>query len=328
MGIDQLTSTKIYLPEIRQEIEAVENLMLAQAAGYNDELKSALKLLLASGGKRIRPTIILLLGSILNTDYETKITLASAIELLHTATLVHDDLIDGSLLRRGVPTLNSKWAPAATVLTGDFIFASAALLAAKTNSIEMMKLFSKTLMIIVNGEVNQQFTSKCNVSKEDYYQRIYAKTASLFEASTHGTAIISNAPVEQIEKMRRFGYELGMAFQIVDDVLDYSGDPNVVGKPVGGDLRQGLITLPMLYYIESNPKDEGVQELLRGNCIKKDETVDRLIRSISSSSAIEQSLIEAEQYAHRALDLISSLPESGAKEQLIQLAESSIVRKK
>lgn len=322
-----MISTITTLPEIQAGIEAVEKLMITQADDYNGDLKSALSLLLSSGGKRIRPRIILLLGNILKANEETLITLASAIELLHTATLVHDDLIDGALLRRGVATLNSKWSAAATVLTGDFIFASAAYLAAKTNSIEVMKVFSTTLMTIVNGEVNQLFNSRCNISKADYYQRIFAKTASLFEAATHTTSILS--PVSELDRdrMRRFGYELGMAFQIVDDVLDYSGDQAVVGKPVGGDLRQGLVTLPMLYFIDSNPQNEGVQELLKGNCIDKDETIESLIKSISNSSAIEQSLNEAEQFANRALDLIADLPASPHKDELVYLTETSVVRK-
>lgn len=316
------------LPGIQHGIEAVERTMLTTADDYNGDLKSALSILLSSGGKRIRPRIILLLGSIFNANRETLVTLASAIELLHTATLVHDDLIDGALLRRGVPTLNSKWSAAATVLTGDFIFASAAFLAAKTESIEVMAIFSKTLMTIVNGEVNQLFESRCNTSREDYYRRIYAKTASLFETSSYTSAIISQVSDQQKEKLRKFGYELGMAFQIVDDVLDYSGDQSVVGKPVGGDLRQGLVTLPLLYYIQSNPLDKGVQEFLQGNCSQNDESIDRLIQSISTSSAIEQSLKEAEQFSQRALHLISDLPSSPEKDELIQLTESSVLRKK
>jgi len=321
-----LNSTDTLLSDIQVGIDSVEQLMKSQADYYNGDLKSALSILLSSGGKRIRPRIILLLGAILNAKQDVLITLASAIELLHTATLVHDDLIDGSLLRRGVPTLNSKWSSAATVLTGDFIFANAAFLAAQTNSIEVMTIFSKTLMTIVNGEINQLFDSRCNVKKEDYYQRIYAKTASLFETSTHTAAILSQVNVEQIEKLRKFGYELGMAFQIVDDVLDYSGDQTVIGKPVGGDLRQGLVTLPALYYIESNPQDKGVQELLQGNCIKNEETVERLIKSISSSSAIERSLQEAELFANRALDLISDLRSCPEKEELVQLTTTSVLR--
>lgn len=327
MGRNQLISTTTTLPEIQAGIEAVEKLMRTQADDYNGDLKSALSLLLSSGGKRIRPRIILLLGRILKANEDTLITLASAIELLHTATLVHDDLIDGALLRRGVATLNSKWSAAATVLTGDFIFASAAYLAAKTNSIEVMKVFSTTLMTIVNGEVNQLFNSRCNTSKSDYYKRIYAKTASLFEAATNTTSILSPVSDLDRDRMRRFGYELGMAFQIVDDVLDYSGDQAVVGKPVGGDLRQGLVTLPMLYFIESNPQNEVVQSLLQGKCIEDDQAVDNVIQAILTSSAIEHSLNEAEQFAKRALDLIADLPASPYKDELVYLTETSIVRK-
>src|SRR5574340_107402 len=155
--------------------------MRSQAEGHHPDLRAALDHLVASGGKRIRPTLTILTGRMLGADEDRTVTLAAAIELLHTATLVHDDLIDGSLLRRGIPTLNSKWSPAATVLTGDFIFASAANMATRTNSLEVMGIFSRTLMTIVNGEVNQLFTSHCSTDINDYYHRIYAKTASLFE---------------------------------------------------------------------------------------------------------------------------------------------------
>lgn len=323
-----MTSSISTLPFLNQDIEAVEHLMISQSDDYNDDLKYAIKLLLSSGGKRIRPRIILLLGNILKGNKDLLITLAASIELLHTATLVHDDLIDGALLRRGVPTLNSKWTAAATVLTGDFIFSSAAFLAAKTNSIEVMRIFSRTLMTIVNGEVNQLFGSRCNPTKEDYYKRIYAKTASLFETSTHTAAILSQISSEQTEKMRRFGYELGMAFQIVDDVLDYSGSESEVGKPVGGDLRQGLITLPMLYYIESHSDNKIIQDLINGNCVKDDLEIDHLINEIVNSTAIEKSLKEAEGFSERSLVLLDELPESPEKNELIKLTESSVLRRK
>jgi len=323
-----LTSSNSTLQLLNQDIEAVERLMISQSDEYNDDLKYALELLLSSGGKRIRPRIILLLGNILKGQKDLLITLAASIELLHTATLVHDDLIDGALLRRGVPTLNSKWTAAATVLTGDFIFSSAAFLAAKTDSIEVMRIFSRTLMTIVNGEVNQLFGSRCNPTKDDYYKRIYAKTASLFETSTHTAAILSQTSSEQTEKMRRFGYELGMAFQIVDDVLDYSGSESEVGKPVGGDLRQGLITLPMLYYIETNFDNKIVKDILNGNCIKDDQEIDHLIYEIVNSPAIEKSLKEAEGFCERALVLLSELPDCPEKIELVKLTESSVLRRK
>jgi geranylgeranyl pyrophosphate synthase len=315
------------LPSIQNGIDSVEKLMLSQAENYHPDLSVALALLLSSGGKRIRPRIILLIGSLFNAPKDTLITLAASIELLHTATLVHDDLIDESLFRRGVPTLNSKWSPAATVLTGDFVFASAAHLASMTNSIEVMSLFSKTLMTIVNGEVNQLFSSRCNISKEDYYRRIYSKTASLFETSTHTAGIISQNPHQQVEILRKFGYELGMAFQIVDDILDYRGDQTVIGKPVGGDLKQGLLTLPILYYMDMNPNNSRVLDLLNNEWIYEESSVLNLISEVSESSAIDKSVNEARLFCERANQCLLQLPESPERTELMQITAYTVDRK-
>ena len=302
--------------------------MLSQAEDYHPDLKAALTVILSSGGKRIRPTIILLIGSLLNAKKELLIPLATSIELLHTATLVHDDLIDGSILRRGIPTLNSKWSPAATVLTGDFVFACAANMATRTKSIEVMELFSRTLMTIVNGEVNQLFTSHCSTDIDDYYRRIYAKTASLFETSTHAAAIISQVDDRQVELLRKFGYELGMAFQIVDDILDYSGTETTVGKPIGGDLRQGLITLPMLYHIESHSSDPAIQSLLLGKCLPSESEIERLVSEVSTSESINRALKEANNFVVRAEKSIMEFPDTPERESLIQIARYIVERRK
>ena len=174
--------------------------------GHHAELKTALDHLLSSGGKRIRPAVALLTGGMLGADPDRLITLAAAIELLHTATLVHDDLIDGSLLRRGNPTLNAHWTPAATVLTGDFIFARAAKLAAETDSVEVMRLFSETLSTIVNGEITQMFGGRNSVRREDYFKRIYAKTASMFELATAAAAVLSPLYDEVINAVQKYGH--------------------------------------------------------------------------------------------------------------------------
>lgn len=321
-----LTNLVPTLPSIQNGIDAVEKLMLSQAENYHPDLSAALSLLLSSGGKRIRPRIILLIGSMFNAPKEILITLAASIELLHTATLVHDDLIDEALFRRGVPTLNSKWSPAATVLTGDFVFASAAHLASLTNSIEVMSLFSKTLQTIVNGEVNQLFSSRCNTSKEDYYRRIYSKTASLFETSTHTAGIISQVSNQQAEILRKFGYELGMAFQIIDDILDYRGDQSVVGKPVGGDLQQGLFTLPFLYYLEMDNRNKEVDKLLSGGCPFEEGSVRQIVNDVAGSAAIEMAFDEAVQFCERAEQCLKQLPESPERNELSQITSYIVNR--
>jgi geranylgeranyl pyrophosphate synthase len=323
-----LISTFQIPTNIQEDINLVENLMLSQADNYHQDLKSALKVLLSSGGKRIRPVIILLVGDMLHGKKKTLLNLATAIELLHTATLVHDDLIDGALLRRGIPTLNSKWSPAATVLTGDFLFSCSAVLAAKTNNLEVIELFSRTLTVIVNGEINQLFTSRCNTSRDDYESRIYAKTASLFETSAKSAAILSDATPQQIEALRKFGYSLGMAFQIIDDVLDYIGDVNKVGKPLGGDLRQGLITLPVLYYIQNHLDNPSINRLLEGKCITEDEEITQLVRDIAVSDAIGKSFSDAHDLVVEAQSCLDIFPDSSEKQVLLALTEYIIERNK
>lgn len=299
--------------------------MRAQSQGHHSELGAALKHLLSSGGKRVRPAVTLLTGKMLGGEPSRLITLAAAIELLHTATLVHDDLIDGSLLRRGIPTINSQWSPAATVLTGDFIFSRAAKLAAETGSVDVMNLFAETLSTIVNGEITQLFDSKGLASREDYYQRIRAKTASLFELATGAAAILSPSGNSMREQVCRYGYEIGIAFQIVDDILDFTGDPVSTGKPLASDLRQGLVTLPALYYIEAHPNDKDMKDILAGNRYD-DALINRVVNSIRSSGAIHQSLEEARQFVDRGIEALSALPQNIEHQALIDLAEYIVDR--
>ncbi|HVP21288.1 MAG TPA: polyprenyl synthetase family protein [Anaerolineaceae bacterium] len=318
-------SVSFFIP-VQEDIRAVEDLIRAQADGRHPDLGAALDLLLSAGGKRIRPTLTLLVGKMLGADFLRLITLSAAIELLHTATLVHDDLIDGSLLRRGMPTLNSHWSPGATVLTGDYLFASAAKLASETNSLPVMHLFSRTLTVIVNGEITQLFTSRCQINREEYQKRIYAKTASLFETSAATAAMISDAEPATVEALRRFGYEIGMAFQIIDDILDFTGEQETLGKPVGSDLRQGLVTLPTIYYAEQHPEDREVQDLIAGNCISSELQINRLIGSIQKSTAIKEARHEAFQYVERGLNSVRKLPANPERQSLEDLANYIVAR--
>lgn len=300
--------------------------MISQAENYHSDLKQAVELLFATGGKRIRPTIILLIGKLLHSDRAKRITLAAAIELLHTATLVHDDLIDGALLRRGAPTLNSKWSPAATVLAGDFMFSCAANLAAQTDSIQVMQLFSQTLITIVNGEISQMLNDKGTIDRAEYYSRIYAKTASLFETSAKSAALISLADSTIVEHFRIFGYALGMSFQIVDDVLDYIGSETNLGKPVGGDLRQGLITAPLLFFAENSLYFPEIQPFIEGKYREDKSAIDTLVSKIANSEAIEQSLKEASHFALQAKESLGFLSDTPEKKALSEIADFIVQR--
>jgi len=292
--------------------------MRTQADGNHPDLAGALDHLIEAGGKRVRPVVTLLMGQMFGGDPEHLLNLAAAIEMLHTATLVHDDLIDGALLRRGMSTLNAKWTPAATVLTGDFVFARAAKLAADTNSVPVMHMFAEALTTIVNGEINQLFISKGMISREDYYRRIYAKTASMFELATGAAAILSPVGEVTVAAARRFGYELGMAFQIVDDILDFTGDQAHVGKPVASDLRQGLITLPALYYFEKHPEDADLRWMLNGGY--NEQRINQLVAGIRKSGAIDHAMIEAREFVQRGLAILRELPESDERDSLEELS--------
>ena len=328
MGSCCLSTNVSFHTAIQEEIHAVEERIRSQADGYHPDIGAALDLLLSSGGKRLRPTVTLLIGHVVGAPQDRLVTLASAIELLHSATLVHDDLIDGSLLRRGNPTLNSQWSPGATILTGDFLFSCAAKLAAETESLPVIKLFSQTLITIVNGEITQLFSSRSRISREDYFKRIYAKTASLLETSAKSAALIApEVDDDTVEDMRQFGYEIGMAFQIVDDILDFTSDEKALGKPVGSDVRQGIFTLPTLIYDEIFADDPDLHALLEDDGPINEEQVSRLVTAIRESPAIDLAFEQAAQFVRRGLASLRKQPESPERQSLEELAEYIVQRK-
>jgi geranylgeranyl pyrophosphate synthase len=308
-----------YLSLIEDDIARVEDLMRAQADGLADDLKAATSIMIASGGKRIRPALAMLVGRLLGGDIDRLITLSAAIELLHTATLVHDDLIDGAWLRRGVPTLSARWSAGATVLTGDFMFARAARLAAETGSLDVMKIFAQTLSIIVNGEIEQLFVNHCDADRLNYTHRIYAKTASLFETTAVSAALISSQDPQVHEIYAKFGYALGMSFQIIDDIMDFTSDTVKLGKPVGNDLRQGIVTLPVIIFAEDHPNDEDISALIKGKCLE-DENVSSIVEKVSKSDAIEKAHREAEDYINSATSILSDIEPGEYQSALLELS--------
>ena len=292
------------------------------------ELRQAVKAIVGSGGKRIRPSIALLIAGMFGTQNADRIVdLASAVEMLHTATLVHDDLIDGSLMRRGISTLNATWTPAATVLTGDYLFATAAGLAARTGNVRVISIFAETLGVIVAGELQQQFTDWASrTTRDDYFRRIYAKTASMFVLASTAAGVLSDASDAQFAALLDYGRDIGMAFQIMDDILDFTGEQAAVGKPVGSDLRRGLITLPTICYLESGVQDNLVECALRGDCDQ--QTYDHLVARIRHSGAVESALAEARKIAASAKRALADFPVSPYRATLMDLADYTLQRNK
>ncbi|MEW6717536.1 MAG: polyprenyl synthetase family protein [Chloroflexota bacterium] len=320
-----MNTVRFFAP-IESLLQQVEKRMLAEGDGYHPELNAALKHLLSSGGKRIRPAVTLLSGRMLGVGDEQLINLAASIELLHTATLVHDDLIDGAMFRRGIPTLNSKWSSAATVLTGDYIFSRAASVAANINHVPLMHSFARTLATIVDGEITQLFNARIVRDQESYYQRIYAKTASLFEMSTEAVAMLSPLAEQTATDMKGYGYQIGMAFQIVDDVLDFIGDQGQVGKPVGSDLRQSIVTLPTLYYYEDHQDDLEVRALLAGEKLEE-ERIGILVTNICQSGAIERVIEEARGFVRRGQEYLARMPAVRERQALVELTDYIVERR-
>lgn len=312
---------------VSEELAQVEELMRARLTQAFPPVAEALSGLLARGGKRLRPAISLLASRFHPCDRQPVLAIAAAAETLHTATLVHDDVIDGAMLRRGATTLNAVWSHGATVLAGDFLFAISADFAAQSENSRVMRLFARTLTTICDGELRQLFaTLDWQQPKEEYYRRIYAKTASLFEAAAESGAILSGAPEEQIAALSAYGNAFGMAFQIVDDILDFIGDERVMGKAPGSDLRQGSLTLPTFYFLQQDARAEELIRLLRQARTNGNDGIDRAIALIRDSEAIDAAKAEARQFIARAHEALSVLPAQPARDALASLADFVIER--
>jgi geranylgeranyl pyrophosphate synthase len=246
--------------------------------------------------------------------------------MLHTATLVHDDLIDGSLVRRGVETINANWTPAATILTGDYIFARAADLVAQTDSIRLTKRFAETLMVICNGEIRQMFNGHPDrAALVEYERRIYAKTASLIALSAESGAILAGLEGHKVQALRLYGEHIGIAFQIVDDVLDFVADEETLGKPVGSDLRHGLATLPVLLFLEEEPEHVVIRRVLSGN--RSDTMIQKAVQAVVESPAIEHALATARQHARGAKEALTDFSNTPYCAALLDLADFTVERR-
>ncbi len=270
-------------------------------------------------GKGIRPALTLLSGKLCKYDLTCLLPMAVSVELMHTATLVHDDAIDKALVRRGRPTINKMWGDDIAVLMGDYLFAKAGEFVADTQSPRAVKLFSQTLATISSGEISQ-FRNAFNFEqgREDYFRRIYGKTGSLFSLSTQAGAILSQAPEESVAVLKEYGDNLGIAFQIVDDILDFTSTEAAMGKPVGSDLTQGTLTLPAMLLMERYPEDNPVKRLFE---TRDKKNVGLAIEMVLNSSIIEECYRIASEYYDKACRNLNLLPENTSRQALSDLAE-------
>ena len=282
--------------------------------------------IISAGGKRIRPALAILFANAHGYQGKSHTTLAAIIEFIHTATLLHDDVVDESSLRRGRKTANALFGNAASVLVGDFLYTRSFQMMVSLQNMRVMEVLADATNIIAEGEVLQLLNMHDpDVSEERYLQVIRSKTAKLFEAATSLGALIAGASETEIELAAEYGRSLGTSFQLIDDVLDYSGNAAEIGKNVGDDLREGKPTLPLIYLMQHGTAHE--RELVR-ECIENGESekFDEILQAITTSGALEYSRNQAEQACSQAIHALAPLPESDFKDALIQLARFSVDR--
>ncbi|TDT60994.1 polyprenyl synthetase family protein [Fonticella tunisiensis] len=310
-------------PMLKEDLEMVKNIMRKSVKCNEKLIESALLDLIDSGGKLLRPAFLLLGGRFGYYDQKKLCSLGATIEMLHMATLVHDDILDDAVLRRGSQTIQSKYGKNYAVFMGDYLFSKCFMLLSNNTSIENMKMLSKAVSRICAGEIDQ-FASQFNqnVSVKKYLKRIGAKTAALFSLSLYIGAEESGCSKKLASKLGRIGYNIGMAFQIIDDLLDYTGDEKVVGKPVGNDLKQGIYTLPLIYALESDKGD--IRRMLSKPLCYED--IKNIVKLAKELGGIERARALAKKYTDKAFKDITSLPDGEAKVILMEIAEKLLVR--
>ncbi|WP_101760220.1 polyprenyl synthetase family protein [Oceanicoccus sp. KOV_DT_Chl] len=312
---------------VSSEFEAVNRLIIDQLHSDVPLVENIGHYIVDAGGKRMRPMLVLLAGGSCNKLNQDHVTLAAVIEFIHTATLLHDDVVDLSNLRRGRPTANAEWGNAPSVLVGDFLYTRAFQLLVAIGNMEVMNLIADTTNNIAEGEVLQLTKAgDPEASESDYFQVIKNKTAVLFAAATAGAAMLSGRDDETVSCYYDYGLNLGLAFQLIDDVLDYEGDPAEMGKNVGDDLAEGKPTLPLIYTLKNGSTTEA--DIIRRAIMKKSkDNIEQVIQAVQSCGGLDHTKQIAKDHQQKALAAIHHLPPTDYKEAMIKLTHLAITRK-
>lgn len=320
--------SEVIAKSIEKDLELVNNLIYESLKSNVPMVEQIAQYLIKSGGKRLRPVLTLLIAKALGYEGEKHISLATLIEFMHTSTLLHDDVVDSSSLRRGKPTANSNWNNAACVLVGDFLYSRSFEMMVEVGSMPVMATLSHGTCLIAEGEVDQLANiGNINLSKNKYYEVIGKKTGVLFAVAAKSAAILAGANEKIQEDAYMYAFELGLAFQIMDDWLDYAGDAETMGKAVGDDFVEGKMTLPLIYLLESAPADEKEQLL---KIIKsKDKTkLDFLLLKMHEYKSLEKTYAAAHKAIEKANGALDDFAESIYKDDLLKIANLAINRDK
>ncbi len=316
---------------IQPDMDQVDATFEERATSGLDILNSASMHALGSPGKRLRTALTLLSGKMKTYRFEKLLPLSVAFEMVHLATLIHDDIVDNAKTRRGNPTVNALWGDNIAILLGDYYFAKTAGLIADINENRIDHLFSDTVATVCEGTILEMMTAgRIDLTIESYYEKISHKTACLIAACCKGGAIVSHASDEEIELLADYGMNLGIAFQIIDDVLDYTEDQATIGKPAGNDLRQGMVTLPLIYALQGQPQNGHYQQVysLLNNSSHKEEDINAVVGWVTGGAGVEHSLTDAQTYADKARTALYHFPASPDREVLDELIDFVVLRKR
>jgi|TARA_B110000977_G_scaffold166842_1_gene214979 octaprenyl-diphosphate synthase len=311
---------------VKSDFAAVDAAIIEHLSSQVPMVEKIGQYIIESGGKRLRPLLVLLSARACGYQQQQHITLAAVVEFIHTATLLHDDVVDTSDLRRGKPTANNKWGNSSSVLVGDFLYSRAFQMLVSIGNIDVMGTLSNATNVIAEGEVLQLLNAKNpDVSEADYLYVILGKTAMLFEAASQTGAQMAQASSEQTEALRRFGRHLGVAFQLIDDLMDYTGDQTSMGKNVGDDLAEGKPTLPLIHAMAHAADDERklIRKAIRqGSCDEIDKIQSILIRC----GSLDYTRARATQETQDALDCLNIVNDSPYKQSLADLCTLALTR--
>ena len=311
---------------MKRDLEQMDKILVNRLDSNVDLISQMSQYIINSGGKRIRPLLLLLCAKATNYDGNNHLSMAVVIELIHTATLLHDDVVDQSSIRRGQETANELWGNAPSVLVGDFLYSRAFEIMVEPESMTIMKILSKATNQISEGEVLQLLNIKnAKVTQSEYFSVIERKTACLFKAACQIAAILSESNKNIVDALGVFGMNLGNAFQIVDDTLDYESNSLIIGKEIGDDLSEGKVTLPMIYALE---KTNGSDKKLLSNAIENADSsnIEKIVEILLDVNAFKYSRKIAGEQSEQALQALEIIPSSDYTSALRLLCELSLER--
>src|SRR6266568_1914451 len=327
---DTATLSRLFT-NIQVDLDQVDSTFEERATSGLDILNTASMHALGSPGKRLRTALTLLSGKMKTYRFDKLLPLSVAFEMVHLATLIHDDIVDNAKTRRGNPTVNAVWGDHIAILLGDYYFAKTAGLIADINDNRIDHLFSDTVATVCEGTILEMMTAgQVDLTLENYYEKISHKTACLIAACCKGGAIVSQASDEEIALLYEYGMNLGIAFQIIDDILDYTEDQVTIGKPAGNDLRQGMVTLPLIYALQEQPQNghyQKVHNLLNG-ASHKDEDIRSVVDWVVRGHGIERAMTDAHIYADKARDTLHQFPASPNRDVLDELIDFVVSRRR